>query len=212
MSGINRKSQPCAVIGCKAVYWPAVKTKHRVPQDELLRSVWLQRIGLRPSDKRKALLVCGQHFTPDNYFRSPQMATQTEADSAVLPLPAPLSMELYSVAPLPPHFQPPRASLPLLAYDTDSDGAESESDDELPAAEPDSSYHVSFDQSFVSDHAAEEATDPHKERKFIVFESKLRQLFASCQHCHEPCQVLFKVEEGSMLQVESTCHVGHTII
>lgn len=76
MSGINRQSQPCAVIGCKAVDWPAVKTKHRVPQDEPLRSVWLQRIGLRPSDKRKALLVCGQHFTPDNYFRSPQMVEQ----------------------------------------------------------------------------------------------------------------------------------------
>lgn len=63
-----------------------------------------------------------------------------------------------------------------------------------------------------SDHAAEEATDPHKERKFIVFESKLCQLFASCQHCHEPCQVLFKVEEGSMLQVKSTCRGGHVIV
>ncbi|XP_077561432.1 uncharacterized protein LOC144177721 isoform X2 [Haemaphysalis longicornis] len=314
MSGTNKQTRPCAVVGCKAVDWLAVKTRHSVPRDEPLRSVWLQRIGLRPSDKRKVLLVCGHHFSPDDYFRSPQMveqmgfparpvlrpqatptlhlpsaaqrapiqdqqtaaaassnspagalqparvcqcscrpvmctvgtqtatshrtlgtqtslrgtnaatqvhldarlllsqATQTEADSAVLPLPESPSMELHSMAPLPPHFLPPRASSPLLADDTDSDEAESESDDELPAAEPDSSYHVSFDQSFVSDHAAEEATDPHKERKFIVFESKLRQLFASCQHCQEPCQVLFKVEEGSMLRVESTCRVGHTII
>ncbi|XP_077548060.1 uncharacterized protein LOC144160755 [Haemaphysalis longicornis] len=31
-------------------------------------------------------------------------------------------------------------------------------------------------------------------------------------HCQEPCQVLFKVEEFSMLRVGSTCRVGHTII
>ncbi|KAH9378733.1 hypothetical protein HPB48_018970 [Haemaphysalis longicornis] len=111
-----------------------------------------------------------------------------------------------------PPFLRPRDSSRLLVDGTDSDEAESESDDELPATEPDSTYHVSFDESFVSDHAAEEATDPHKERNFIMFESKLRQLFASSQHCHEPCQVLFKVEEGSMLQVESRCRVGHTII
>lgn len=75
-----------------------------------------------------------------------------------LPLPAPLSMDPSSMAALPPYFQPARASSPLLADATDSDeagtdfdeaGTDSESDDELPAAEPDSSYHESFDQSFV---------------------------------------------------------------
>lgn len=61
-----------------------------------------------------------------------------------------------------------------------------------------------------SDHAAEEALEVHKERKFIVFESKLRQLFASCQCCHQPCQVRFNVDKGSLLEVESTCRGGHT--
>ncbi|KAH9376207.1 hypothetical protein HPB48_004233 [Haemaphysalis longicornis] len=48
------------------------------------------------------------------------------------------------------HCTPPPplpASTCLIAFvadDTDSDAAESESDDELPAAEPDSSYHASF--------------------------------------------------------------------
>lgn len=73
MSGPNRQAQPCAVVGCKAVDWLAVKPRHRVPRDEPLRSVWLQRIGLRPSDTRKALFVCGRHFVSDDYFRNPQM-------------------------------------------------------------------------------------------------------------------------------------------
>lgn len=69
----SRHMHPCAVVGCKAVDWLAVSTRHRLPRDEPLRSAWLQRIGLHPSDKRKTLAVCVRHFTPDDYYRNPQM-------------------------------------------------------------------------------------------------------------------------------------------
>lgn len=70
---MNRQTPLCAVIGCEAVDSLAVKHRHRVPREEPLRSAWLQRIGLRPSDKRKALFVCGRHFAPGDYFRNPQI-------------------------------------------------------------------------------------------------------------------------------------------
>lgn len=53
-------------------------------------------------------------------------------------------MELHYGASLPSYFQPTRASQPLLG-----DPAKTKTDDELPAAEKDSSYHESFDQSFI---------------------------------------------------------------
>lgn len=72
---VSRQSgpAPCAVVGCKAVDWLAGNTRHRVPRDEPLRSVWLERIGLQPSDKRKTLTVCARHFAPEDYYRNPQI-------------------------------------------------------------------------------------------------------------------------------------------
>lgn len=49
---------------------------------------------------------------------------------------------------------------------------------------------------------AEEA--PHEERKFLVFESNLRELLAFCRVCHKRCRNEFKVV-GSMLHVTSSC-------
>lgn len=48
----------------------------------------------------------------------------------------------------------------------------------------------------------------YKERKFLVFESSLRQLFAVCQTCYSPCSVSLSTI-GTLLTVHTSCPAGH---
>ena len=60
-----------------------------------------------------------------------------------------------------------------------------------------------------SDSNDEGQPESHEERKFIVFESCLMQLFAVCLICRAPCYNLKKVICGTLLRVHATCINGH---
>ena len=49
----------------------------------------------------------------------------------------------------------------------------------------------------------------NNERKFIVFESQLDQLFSSCKTCGSICEVE-KIHNGSMVTVKAICSMNHT--
>ncbi|XP_065054534.1 uncharacterized protein LOC135683252 [Rhopilema esculentum] len=55
----------------------------------------------------------------------------------------------------------------------------------------------------------EKEIPPHFERKFLVFESCLLQLFAICSVCLGPCIDISTSLVGSMVQVEASCLQGH---
>ncbi|KAH7948148.1 hypothetical protein HPB52_018774 [Rhipicephalus sanguineus] len=183
---------------------------HRVPEDAERRQTWLRRIGLPASEKRARLIVCGRHFSAEDYTRNPAvmqaMAFQAgrarlnpdAVPSLFLPtIPAHLDIKLHvakatQTEPPPPQlptdFRPPHQSTPVP-----SDEEMLVDEEDAPERPSDSSYH---------DEQAEEA--PHEERKFLVFESNLRELLAFCRVCHKRCRNEFKVV-GSMLHVTSSC-------
>ncbi|XP_077548369.1 uncharacterized protein LOC144161607 [Haemaphysalis longicornis] len=76
-----------------------------------------------------------------------------------------------------------------------------EVDEQEPGAESDATFHLTAELSFASDQAEQ---TPQDQRKFLVFESNLRELLAVCRICHKPCQNDFKVL-GSMVRVNSKC-------
>ncbi|XP_042149475.1 uncharacterized protein LOC120848823 [Ixodes scapularis] len=49
----------------------------------------------------------------------------------------------------------------------------------------------------------------YQERKFLVFESCLEQLFSVCKTCYSPCDVSMK-GVGTLLVVRTSCPAGHT--
>lgn len=46
------------------------------------------------------------------------------------------------------------------------------------------------------------------ERKFVVFESYLRQLFEVCKTCYSPCKASIKFN-GTLISVYTSCPAGH---
>lgn len=73
-------NRPCCVSGCKARDRRNVILCHTLPKDEGERAIWIERIGLSRSDKRKGLRVCGRHFTPDDYLYNPEIMKQLGVD------------------------------------------------------------------------------------------------------------------------------------
>lgn len=63
---------------------------------------------------------------------------------------------------------------------------------------------VAFDE-LLSDNK-----NPYNERKFVVFESCLRQLFLVCVTCHRQCSVYLTRMIGSMIVLRQQCNFGHT--
>lgn len=47
------------------------------------------------------------------------------------------------------------------------------------------------------------------ERKFVVFESYLLQLFEVCKSCYSPCKASIK-SNGTLISVYTSCPAGHT--
>ena len=64
----------CQVIGC-LVGAPSYKgdryTVHKFPDDEELKKLWLIAIGRENFTPKKHDVICGKHFTEDDYDRSP---------------------------------------------------------------------------------------------------------------------------------------------
>ena len=81
-------------------------------------------------------------------------------------------------------------------YSSSSDDEKSDSDDDFVSSELDTS-----DES--------EGEDLKNERKFIVFESMLDQLFISCKTCGSLCEIE-KFNTGSMVTIKATCCNNHT--
>ncbi|KAM7297594.1 uncharacterized protein ISCGN_022745, partial [Ixodes scapularis] len=75
--------------------------------------------------------------------------------------------------------------------------------------EPDSSYVLSANESFLSDQQDREEVPPQKEGKYIVFEGQLLELFRVCHTCLALCRNT-TVVKGSLLTVTSTCENKHT--
>ncbi|XP_055959258.1 uncharacterized protein LOC126807688 [Patella vulgata] len=55
-------------------------------------------------------------------------------------------------------------------------------------------------------------TDKVEERKYIVFESNIKELLEVCRECHNKCVVVLKQNVGSMVVMEATCEAGHTFL
>ncbi|XP_043996833.1 uncharacterized protein LOC122844979 isoform X3 [Gambusia affinis] len=96
--------------------------------------------------------------------------------------------------------------------DQDSNGPESDEEPETDEEDPDwaPGAEESEDEDFDLEDVAE--TCPAAERKFIVFESCLRTLFAVCVVCSGCCTVTMKQIMGTMVAVSSVCKRtdGHT--
>ncbi|KAG0420106.1 hypothetical protein HPB47_003672 [Ixodes persulcatus] len=71
--------------------------------------------------------------------------------------------------------------------------------------EPNTTYLLSADESFMSDR---EQVPPQKERKFIVFEGCLLELFKVCRTCLAPCRNTIVVQ-GTQVKKTSTCVQNH---
>ena len=57
--------------------------------------------------------------------------------------------------------------------------------------------------------SSDERQESYEERKFIVFENCLMQLFTVCLICLSPCYSLKKLISGTLLRVHATCINGH---
>lgn len=76
---MSKRNAPCNVIGCKASDRKSVKSRYLLPQDDSLRSAWLQRIGLPSTETRKNVRVCGRHFARDAFRYDPELLQGTDA-------------------------------------------------------------------------------------------------------------------------------------
>lgn len=79
LGAMSKRNAPCNVIGCKASDRKSVKSRYLLPQDESLRSAWLQRIGLPSTETRKNVRVCGRHFARDAFRYDPELLQGTDA-------------------------------------------------------------------------------------------------------------------------------------
>ncbi|CAN7976035.1 unnamed protein product [Ixodes persulcatus] len=79
--------------------------------------------------------------------------------------------------------------------------------------DPDDSADPLYDQfvkrSFIEDDPITGEEPAHKERKFIVFESRLRQLFIVCKTCYSPCKVSTSTNL-TLLTAHTLCPFGHS--
>ncbi|KAG0444735.1 hypothetical protein HPB47_013443, partial [Ixodes persulcatus] len=69
-------------------------------------------------------------------------------------------------------------------------------------------YVPSNEWSFVEDHIVTSDVPLHEERKFLVFESSLKELFTTCKTCYGPCKVS-TVVNATRLTVRTHCPDEH---
>ena len=91
----------------------------------------------------------------------------------------------------------------------DIDGLDVNDDDDDYAGEDD----LSFDEQYVylesGENSDKDVQTLVNERKFIVFESMLDQLFISCKECGSLCEIQ-KTHTGSMVTIKTVCCNNHS--
>ena len=91
----------------------------------------------------------------------------------------------------------------------DIDGLDVSDDDDYYAGEDD----LSFDEDYVYSESGESSDENVQtlvnERKFIVFESMLDQLFISCKECGSLCEIQ-KTHTSSMVTIKTVCCNNHS--
>ncbi|XP_064467677.1 uncharacterized protein LOC135378562 [Ornithodoros turicata] len=82
-------------------------------------------------------------------------------------------------------------------------------DDTITTVCPDDSlYMPTLDSTMRS---TDDEISPHKDNKYIVFESQLRELFQTCKVCLQRCNPTFTCK-GTLLRVECSCNDGHNYV
>ncbi|XP_042150794.1 uncharacterized protein LOC121838545 [Ixodes scapularis] len=101
----------------------------------------------------------------------------------------------------------PEEPVPAPATPISLEAADSpESTDLEDSSDP--PYVPSNEWSFVEDHIVTNDVPLHEERKFLVFESSLRELFTTCKTCYAPCKVS-TVVNATRLTVRTHCPDEH---
>lgn len=68
-----RLAQRCFVVGCTRSDWSQNTMRHALPKYDALNRVWRERIGLADTADSSRALVCGRHFSPDDYVHDPRV-------------------------------------------------------------------------------------------------------------------------------------------
>ncbi|KAL1437561.1 hypothetical protein MTO96_048836 [Rhipicephalus appendiculatus] len=141
-----------------------------------------------------------------------EAAVQTQCGASLHEAPVAASVNVAPVPQLPAGFWPLGGSTPVRMDES------LPAEEETPAAEVDTTYISSFSASFCSTHQDDSAgvltgvEEPlHAERKFIVFESSLRELFANCSACGQALGNLNFSVVGTLVVVEGVCEQQHKL-
>ncbi|KAL1481399.1 hypothetical protein MTO96_034490 [Rhipicephalus appendiculatus] len=141
-----------------------------------------------------------------------EAAVQTQCGASLHEAPVAASVNVVPVPQLPAGFWPLGGSTPVRMDES------LPAEEETPAAEVDTTYLPSFRESFFSTHQDDSAgvltgvEEPlHAERKFIVFESSLRELFANCSACGQALGNLNFSVVGTLVVVEGVCEQQHKL-
>ena len=99
-----------------------------------------------------------------------------------------------------------QSTQPLDCYQPDPDNYQSDSDSFM-ADSDDDSYEADSKDGYSSESDDEDPSTT--DRKFIVFETQLDQLFRVCSECGSVCEIE-KTEKGSAVKIRATCSQNHT--
>lgn len=204
----------CIVDGCesKAKVYSAVMF-HRFPNDPKQRKAWLVALNMNPTRRRqktKNWRVCSKHFTENDYtsgLRLKHTATPTVFT------PRREMTILQQCGPSPAAEPDPAAAAVMdmsaasvLDVSMTSEGAVDSADISfVPYSTPSSSSTSGSSSSFSGE------PGPCKERKWIVNESKLLELFEKCPTCSSVmCDVNQTITRtGSRISIIWQCNNGH---
>ncbi|XP_040076383.3 uncharacterized protein LOC8034621 [Ixodes scapularis] len=109
---------------------------------------------------------------------------------------------------VPPRRPGPACAMSPVLSDSDEEEEEEEDDDDGDDCDDDPLWEPPTKGGFVESATTVSGEPDYKERKFLVFESSLRQLFAVCQTCYSPCSVSLSTI-GTLLTVHTSCPAGH---
>ncbi|KAG0416652.1 hypothetical protein HPB47_006236 [Ixodes persulcatus] len=105
---------------------------------------------------------------------------------------------------VPPQRPGPACAMSPVLSDSDEEEEEEEDDD----CDDDPLWEPPTKGGFVESATTVSGEPDCKERKFLVFESSLRQLLAVCQTCYSPCSVSLSTI-CTILTVHTSCPAGH---
>ncbi|XP_014839050.1 PREDICTED: uncharacterized protein LOC106915745 [Poecilia mexicana] len=220
------------VLGCEGDY-----PLFTLPKDDSIRQKWLDFIFGDFPPPKKNWYICARHFTDDSFLNKGLFDKGLIGRLSLLDHAIPTRLKPFEWGQGTPVSRsvgtscvvemksqgtsttPQTAEIGIQCMlltptldDQDSNGPESDEEPETDEEDPDwaPGTEESEDEDFDLDDVAE--TCPAAERKFIVFESCLRTLFAVCAVCSGGCTVTMKQIMGTMVAVSSVCKRtdGHT--